>query len=97
MIYISKVITFSRQQTAMTHMLISNFAVPGLCYQLYRLHLCRLICSSPLLMEYNLIRPDFIKKKKSKKNNLMLNSTEHEIYHARKLLNANKCWHFNIY
>ena len=27
----------------------------------------------------------------------MLNSTEHENYHARKCLNANDSWHFNIY
>ena len=27
----------------------------------------------------------------------MLNSTEHEIYHAHKCSNANNCWHFNIY
>ena len=29
--------------------------------------------------------------------NFMLNSTEHEIYHAHKCSNANKCWHSNIY
>ena len=27
----------------------------------------------------------------------MLNSIEHEIYHAHKYKNANSCWHFNIY
>ena len=27
----------------------------------------------------------------------MLNSAEHEIYPAHKCLNANNCWHFNIY
>ena len=27
----------------------------------------------------------------------MLNSTEHDIYHAHKCWNANNCWHFNIY
>ena len=27
----------------------------------------------------------------------MLNSTEHKIYPAHKCLNANNCWHFNIY
>ena len=25
------------------------------------------------------------------------NINEHEIYHAHKWLNANNCWHFNIY
>ena len=27
----------------------------------------------------------------------MLDSNEHEIHHAYKMLNANNCWHFNIY
>ena len=27
----------------------------------------------------------------------MLNSTEHKIYHAHLSLNANNCWHFNVY
>ena len=27
----------------------------------------------------------------------MLNSAEHKIYPAHKCLNANNCWHFNIY
>ena len=27
----------------------------------------------------------------------ILNSAEHEIYPAHKCLNANNCWHFNIY
>ena len=27
----------------------------------------------------------------------MLNSSESEHYPARKCLNANNCWHFNIY
>ena len=27
----------------------------------------------------------------------MLNSIEHDIYHAHKCLNANNCWHLNIY
>ena len=27
----------------------------------------------------------------------MLSSAEHEIYPAHKCLNANNCWHFNIY
>ena len=27
----------------------------------------------------------------------MLNSTEHELYPVLKCLNANNCWHFNIY
>ena len=31
-----------------------------------------------------------------KKTVSMLNSIEHEIYHAHKCQNANKCWHFNI-
>ena len=28
---------------------------------------------------------------------VMLNSTEYEIYIAHKYLNANYCWHLNIY
>ena len=31
------------------------------------------------------------------KINSMLNSAEHGIYLAHKCLNANNCWHFNIY
>ena len=27
----------------------------------------------------------------------MLKSTEHEIFHAHKCLNANNCWHFNSF
>ena len=27
----------------------------------------------------------------------MLNSAEHEIYHAHECENANNCWHFNIH
>ena len=39
----------------------------------------------------------YLSRPRGYKTFFKLNSAEHEIYPAYKCLNANNCWHFNIY